>query len=258
MLLRVRTLRDWLFTVPTLLGIGIVLVIFEIVGRVCLLFGRRPFEWSMAALQRSLLGVFAIAGTRYVVEGAEALEPGKGYVLVSNHQSLLDIPIFGGLLTRNFPKYVAKRELGRWIPSVSLNLTRGGNAVIDRDDRDQAIEAITRLGSEAEERGVAVVMFPEGTRSRDGALGRFRRLGTQTLFDAAPNLPIIPTAIDGSWRVASKKLLPIPFGSVVRVRFGPFLDRGDATAGELLKECHEWIAGTLDEWREDAAVPQSA
>ena len=63
---------------------------------------------------------------------------GEAYIMVSNHQSMLDVPIFGGLLMRTFPKYIAKTELGRWIPSVSLNLTRGGNALIDRNDARQA------------------------------------------------------------------------------------------------------------------------
>jgi hypothetical protein len=59
-----KPLRDWLFTVPTLIAFGLSLVVFDITGRIALLFGLRPFEWTMAALQRTLLSVFAISGVR--------------------------------------------------------------------------------------------------------------------------------------------------------------------------------------------------
>ena len=147
------------------------------------------------------------------------MQPRSGYIVVSNHQSMFDVPIFGGLLFSNYPKYISKRELGRWLPSVSFNLTHGGNALIDRNDPRQAREAIRELGEAAERRNVAVVIFPEGSRSRDGQLRPFKLGGLSELIAAAPSLPIIPTTIDGSWELLRYKLFPVPFGTRVRVRF---------------------------------------
>ena len=184
-----KKIVDWIFTVPFLVAFGLTLAIFEPIARVARLFGLRPMEITMGVMQRLLLVVFRIGGTRLQVERSPLVLPRTGYVLVSNHQSLFDVPIFGGLLFSNYPKYVSKRELGRWLPAVSFNLTHGGNALIDRDDPVQARTAIRELGEAAEKRNVAVVIFPEGTRSRDGSLRPFRSGGLAELLAAAPSLP---------------------------------------------------------------------
>ncbi len=250
-----RVVRDWITTLPTLVAFGLTLVVFDVAGRIALLFGRRPFEWTMAALQWTLLRVFSLSGVRYDVEGTEHLPPGRSALVVSNHQSMLDIPMFGGVLLRNFPKYVAKQELGRGIPAVSLNLRRGGNALIDRGDRAQAVAEIRRVAAESRERGTVVVLFPEGTRSRTGELRRFRRAGAEAMFDAAPDLPVIPAAIDGTWKVFERNMLPIPFGTRVRVRFGPPIPREGRSTGEVLADARAWIEATLAGWRGATADP---
>ena len=250
-----RTIRDWLFTIPTLLAIGITLAVFDVVGRVALLFGLRPFEWTMVVMQRVLLGCLRISGIEIRIEGQENVEPRRGYVIVSNHQSMFDIPIFGGTLMRNFPKYVSKASLGRGIPAVSLNLQRGGNALIERGDRDQATEAIRRVGTEVERRDVAVVIFPEGSRSRDGNLGEFRPAGTAALLEGAPSLPIVPAAIDGSWIVLRNNLRPIPFGTTVHVRLGPPMPRDPGeSATRVLEDCRDFISAALADWRNHSPV----
>ncbi|MDX2343654.1 MAG: lysophospholipid acyltransferase family protein, partial [Acidimicrobiia bacterium] len=213
-----KKILDWIFTIPFLIGFGLTLVVFEPIARVARLFGLRPMEVTMGVMQRVLLGVFRIGGTTLEIERSSQVLPKTGYILVSNHQSLFDIPIFGGLLFSNYPKYVSKRELGRWLPSVSFNLTHGGNAIIDRGDPVQARAAIRDLGEAAERRNVAVVIFPEGTRSRDGKLKSFRVGGLKELLEAAPSLPVVPTTIDGAWELLKNKLFPIPFGTKVKVR----------------------------------------
>jgi 1-acyl-sn-glycerol-3-phosphate acyltransferase len=147
-----RRARDWLFTIPTVAAFGLTLGVFHLIGLCALPFGQRPFEKVMAGLQRTLLGVFRIAGIKVVTEGVDGFSPSAGYIFVSNHQSMYDVPIFGGLLPRNYPKYVAKKQLARGLPSVSLNLRHGGNALIDRDHLEQAMDAIAEMASEAERR----------------------------------------------------------------------------------------------------------
>lgn len=245
-----RKIVDWIFTIPFLILFGLILAIFEPIARIARLFGLRPMEVTMGIMQQALLGAFFVGGTRLHVERSDQVLPKTGYIIISNHQSLFDVPIFGGLLFSNYPKYVSKKELGRWLPSVSFNLTHGGNALIDRKDPVQSRRAIRELGEACEARNVAVVIFPEGTRSRDGRLKTFRVGGMKELLDAAPNLPVVPTAIDGAWKLLKNKLFPIPFGTKVRVRFSDPLQRVDGEdPADLIERARLVIEGTLTEWR---------
>ncbi|NND01350.1 MAG: 1-acyl-sn-glycerol-3-phosphate acyltransferase [Acidimicrobiia bacterium] len=247
-----KRIRDWVFTIPFLAAFGLTLGLFEIVARIARLFGLRPMEITMGVMQRLLLWELRITGTKLVVERSEKLEGRTGYVLLSNHQSLIDVPIFGGLLFSNYPKYVAKAELGRWLPSVSFNLTHGGNAVIDREDPRQALRIIKGLGRECQRRNTAVVIFPEGTRSRSGELREFKTSGAITLMKAASDMAVVPTTIDGSWELLAHKLFPIPFGTTIRVRFGDPIARADGDdPRSLLDQARAEIDATLARWREN-------
>jgi 1-acyl-sn-glycerol-3-phosphate acyltransferase len=179
-------------------------------------------------------------------------------LVISNHQSMFDVPIFGALLFTNFPKYVAKRSLARWIPSISYNLRRGGNAIIDRRDADQALGAIRQLAAEVEARGVSAVIFPEGTRARHGELGTFRPRGSLELLRAAPKTAILPVVIDGSWRLLRHNMFPIPYGIRVRVSIGaPIARHPDDDEEELLRNVEDRIRATLDRWRDERAASAS-
>jgi 1-acyl-sn-glycerol-3-phosphate acyltransferase len=247
-----RTIRDWLFTIPFLVGFGLTLVAFDVVARAVRPFGLRRFELVMARLQRTLLALLRISGTRLQVERSQLIEPHTGYIIVSNHQGLFDIPIIGGLLPTNHPKFVAKKSLGRWLPAISLNLRKGGSALIDRDDRIGSIRAITTMARSAQERNVSVVIFPEGTRSRDGQVGEFQAAGTQVLLRKADRLKVIPVAIDGSTRLMASNLLPVPYGTTIRVRMGDPIDRSDKDAAALSARAEAWIRETMAEWDSEA------
>src|SRR5262249_17219922 len=118
----VRALRDWLFTVPFLIAFGATLLVFDVAQRVARLFGGGPHAIVAGALQWTLVKAFGICGARLEVERSPLVRPRTPYLIVANHQSMFDIPIFGALLFTNFPKYVSKRSLARWIPSISYNL----------------------------------------------------------------------------------------------------------------------------------------
>lgn len=241
---------SWLLTIPFLIAFVSVLLIFDPLQRVARLFGQRPQEIVAGGLQIALVWAFRIAGTRIELERSSKVLPARPYLFVANHQSLFDIPIFGAQLFSNFPKYVSKRELARWIPSISYNLRRGGNAIIDRNDRDQASRALRELASQVEERGVSAVIYPEGTRARDGKLGRFRPTGTLILIEAAPNTPVVPVTIDESWRLLQHNLLPVPFGTHIRVHIGdPIERRLGEDPKDLLRQSREKIQETLEQWR---------
>ena len=243
-------LIDWISTFPFLLAFGAILVVFDPIQRVARLFGSRPHEIVAGALQVSLVAALRLCGTRIAVERSAGVRPHTPYVLIANHQSMFDIPILGALLFTNFPKYVSKRELAKWIPSISYNLRRGGNALIDRADRGQAVEEIRALGERAQARGVSVVIYPEGTRSRAGELKPFKPAGAITLLRAAPALEIVPVTIDASWRLLCHNLFPVHHGTHIHVRFGdPIPRREGEDLGGLLETVRLDIESTLLRWR---------
>lgn len=247
-----KPIVNWIFTVPFLLAFGLILAVFDPLQRISRLFGPRPHEIVVGVMQKMLVWAFHICGTRIEVECSPEVRPRTAYVLVANHQSMFDIPILGGLLLTNYPKYVSKRELARGIPSISYNLRRGGNAVIDRKDRQQALAAIRELGRQVEARGVSAVIYPEGTRARAGQIGEFKPAGIAALLDAAPHTPVVPVAIDNSWKLLRNNLLPVPFGTRVRVHVGAPIGRAsDEDRTALLRRVEGEIHQTLRRWREE-------
>lgn len=245
-----RRLVDWAFTIPFLLLFGLLLVVFDVLQRAARLFGRRPQEYAAAALQWSIWKALAVCGARFAVERSPAVRPRTPYILISNHQSLFDIVVVGGLLFSNLVKYVAKKELRRGIPGISYNLRAGGHAIIDRGNREQARLEIRALGRRASQRRVAVLIYPEGTRARDGVLKEFKPAGALELLAAAPELAVVPVAIDGSWKLVRHGLRPVPFGTRVRVRVGDPIWRDAAEDPlALLRRCEDAIRRTIEEWR---------
>jgi len=225
-------------------------LLFDPLQRVARLFGQRPQEIVAGVMQACLVYSVQISGMRLIVERSSQVKPNSGYLIVANHQSMFDIPILGAALFTNYPKYVSKRELARWLPGISYNLRRGGNAIIERSDREQAIEAIKEMGRTAQARGVSAVIYPEGTRSRSGRLRRFKKPGSLALFESAPQLPIVPVTIDGSWKLLIHNLLPLPFGTQVRLRIGTPIERTrDEDPEALFYEVREQIEKTLEHWR---------
>jgi 1-acyl-sn-glycerol-3-phosphate acyltransferase len=240
------------FTVPFLAAFGLVLLVFDLIQRPARALGRRPHEIVVNGLQKSLTASLCLCGTRFHVERAGELAPGRPALFVSNHQSMFDIPILGAILSRHYLKFVSKRELARrWIPSISYNLRRGGNALIDRGDRAGAVEAIRKLGEEeVVGRGVSAVIFPEGTRARGGVLGPFRPQGTFALMAAAPDAPVVPVVIDDSWRLLQHRLRPVPFGTRVRVFIGAPIERSPGEdASAVVSAAQNQIQDALHRWR---------
>jgi 1-acyl-sn-glycerol-3-phosphate acyltransferase len=243
-----------LCTGPFLSAFGLVLLVFDVLQRPARALGRRPHEIVVNGLQKSLVASLRLCGTRFRVERTGGLAPGRPAIFVSNHQSMFDIPILGAILSSHHLKFVSKRELARrWIPSISYNLRRGGNALIDRGDRAGAVEAIRKLGEdEVAGRGVSAVIFPEGTRARGGVLAPFRPQGTFALMAAAPDAPIVPVAIDNSWRLLRHGLRPVPFGTRVRVFIGAPIERSPGEdAGAVVGAAQKQIEDTLRRWREE-------
>jgi 1-acyl-sn-glycerol-3-phosphate acyltransferase len=136
------------------------------------------------------------AGARVRVHGAENIQPGASYVFLSTHQSYMDIPAMLGYLPAQL-RIAAKKVLFR-IPFMGWHLTRAGHIPIDRSSTQNAINSMQKAASYLK-RGICAFVFPEGTRSRDGYLHKFKKGGFKLALQAG--VPIIPITIIGSRQV---------------------------------------------------------
>ena len=160
--------------------------------------------WRFAKAQARNLA--RLCGVRVRVRGTDQLGPGP-YIFVSNHQSHFDIALLLGYLP-GINRFAAKNELFRQ-PVLGLVLGTLGMIPIDRDDPMASIEVLNRMAAE----GHSTIIFPEGTRSRDGTLLPFKK----GAFVAAVRLgvPIVPVACKGTAQIMPKgKHLSIVPGDV--------------------------------------------
>lgn len=229
----------------------LVLVVFDVIQRFAALFGEATHQRSVRSLNLWLVRALRIVGTRFAFEGQANIPASGPVIVVSNHQSLFDIPLLDVLLETIHPRFIGKKELGRWIPSVSYNLRRDGNGLIDRKNPRQAIPELKRVGQRAVEGEYAVVLFPEGTRARRGALKEFQNAGLAALLQSNADALILPIAIDGSWRLACRSRGPIPRRQVVRMRVLPAFRASGAKAPVVATRCRSAISDALDDMRGD-------
>lgn len=136
------------------------------------------------------------------IQGLENIQPGQSYVFVSNHQSSFDIFVIYGWLPVIF-KWLMKQEL-RHIPVVGFACKAAGHIFIDRRNPVAAMESIQQV-EKTLVNGISTVIFPEGTRSLNGQVGRFKRGAFQVALDV--HLPILPISLTGCYQVMPKGAL---------------------------------------------------
>ncbi len=132
------------------------------------------------------------------VEGRENLDPNKNYVFIANHQGAWDVFVMFGYLGRNF-KWMMKDSL-RKMPFIGKACYDTGHIFVNRSSPQKEIfvKALKTL-----KRGTAMGIFAEGTRTRNGRLGAFKK-GAFVIADMA-QLPVVPLAIEGSYNLLPKK-----------------------------------------------------
>lgn len=133
------------------------------------------------------------------VDGVENIEPGQSYVFVSNHQSMFDVWLIYGWLPVIF-KWLMKAELRR-VPLVGIACKVAGHIFVDRKNAKASVESLQLVKDQLRD-GVCTVIFPEGTRTKDGQVGRFKRGAFQIALDL--NLPIIPISLSGCFDLLPK------------------------------------------------------
>ncbi len=161
---------------------------------------------------RKLVG---LSGSRVVLHGVDRVDWSRPWVIVANHQSWFDVFAVVGHLPIH-ARFVAKEELAR-VPIFGTAWTACGHVAVNRGDRGQAIQSLDAAGKRVQDEALAMVFFPEGTRSDDGRLQRFKKgafvLAIQT------GIPVLPVGISGSRDVMAKGSFRIRRGEI-RLRIG--------------------------------------
>lgn len=194
--------------------------------------------WSRAVVQNARLSV--------TVEGRQYLRPHETYLVMSNHQSLYDIPVLFYVVGPNI-RMVTKKELFR-VPVFGGALEAAGFISIDRTDRHRAIrsldEARALLAS-----GTHVWIAPEGTRSLSGKLLPFKKGAFYLAFEAG--LPILPVTLSGTRDVLAAKGVLSTGGVNVHVTIHekidprPYTERGKSGRDDLMSEVRRVIESSL-------------
>jgi len=181
-----------------------------------------------------------IAEMKVDVHGRDAVDWSRAYIVMSNHQSLLDIPVIAVTLPGSL-RFVAKKELFR-IPLWGPAMARAGIISIDRQDRQSAIESL-RAAGEALKSGVHIWIAPEGTRSLDGQLGKLKKGGFQLAIDTGA--PILPMVIDGTKDARKKHSRQLVRGVTAKVTFGKAIEAAGRDREELMRAVESFFRATL-------------
>ena len=155
-----------------------------------------------------------IFNIKLIVIGRENLLNESNYIFVSNHASLIDIPLLLIAVNR-YTVFIAKHEL-RKIPIFKSILDKAGFIFVNRKDNDSSINSINNLINDIKNTPRSVGIFAEGTRTKDGNLQIFKK--GAAIFGINTNLPIVPVAISGTYKWSLKSLLNFK-KSVVTIEF---------------------------------------
>ncbi|MGK0413659.1 MAG: 1-acyl-sn-glycerol-3-phosphate acyltransferase [Polaribacter sp.] len=181
------------------------------------LFGSKGHTKVVAIINYSLMKSLLILGISVKLENNFELPKNTSIIFVSNHQSTFDIPPLGWFFRKHHPKFVSKIELSKGIPSVSYNLRKGGAALINRKDAKQAIGELIKFSKNINTNKWGAVIFPEGTRSRNGELKKFAPNGLKILAKYNKEGYIVPVTINNSWKVFKYGKFPLGIGSPITI-----------------------------------------
>jgi 1-acyl-sn-glycerol-3-phosphate acyltransferase len=202
--LSVHLWRTVLFLIP---AIGLYTIVLGAMSIASSFFDASGYfaHWCARTWSRLILRT---TGVTVDVSGLEQLDPKGTYVFVANHQSIYDIPILFWTLPHQL-RIIAKESLGKF-PFIGWHLRRTGHMLVDRSRPDRA--KIFGWASRLINNGLSLILFPEGTRSRDGRVARFK--GGSFYLALEAGLPVVPLSVVGSRHVMLKGRLASYPGNV--------------------------------------------
>lgn len=190
----------------------------------------------------SLLNIF-LSGTRLTIRGKEKINTNLTHIVMSNHQSLFDVWALIGKIPLQI-RWIVKAEI-RKIPIFGYTLERMGHIYVDRKKRAAAYISL-ETAAEKIKNGTSVIIFPEGTRSNDGHLLKFRMGGI--ILALKSGVPILPVTVNGSRFVLPKNTLALMPGKI-EVVVGDMIDASsydENNKNELMEKIRSAIHENLD------------
>ena len=224
------------------LAFGLFLGIFHPIQWLSLkLGGYAAHKRSVDILNFFLVSTYYIMGSRLKFSNPHKLPKNRPIIFIANHQSMYDIPPLIWHLRKYHAKFISKIELTKGIPSISFNLKYGGGANINRKDAKQSITEIIKLGNRMKENNWSAVIFPEGTRSKNGLMKPFAAAGVATLLKKVPGALIVPIAIKGSWKLTRYGTFPLSFGEKISWTILEPIEPSNRPAEEVIAEAEQSI-----------------
>lgn len=221
---------------------GLLLGVFHIFQWVALkLFGYSAHKKVVDLLNFLLIKSLWLIGGSVKYEKVAELPKDRNVIFVSNHQSMFDIPPMIWYFRKLHPKFVAKKELGKGIPSISFNLKHGGAALIDRKDREGALETLRKFGMRIREKNWSAIIFPEGTRSGSEDHKKFSFSGLRAIMEQNPNALIVPVTIQNSWKLSKYGRFPMGLGARITMKTHAAMEKGSETFEEFFGKLEEMI-----------------
>ncbi len=177
----------------------------------------------------------------------------ENFILISNHQSLLDIPVFMKFFEGQEVRFIAKDTLGRHIPLVSEMLRAQEHCLIPRKAKPmEAMRYISDFGKRVVARKQIPILYPEGSRTRDGNVGKFFSAGFRQLSEST-GLPVVVCALDGGWQLRDlRKLVTNLKNGCYRVKILRIYDSPTTKeeCNQILEESRMLMQQQLEYWRQ--------
>jgi 1-acyl-sn-glycerol-3-phosphate acyltransferase len=200
------------------------------------------------------LPLVTINGLRLESRGAPPITE-RGLILLANHQAPLDFLLLPLLFPRAHIRYVARKGLDRFIPSLSYYLRNSGSVILSRRGLQ---ERLRTLGSTSEANGGVTICFPEGKKfgAERNAITRFHKRGLETILAGGPRLLLVPVVID----LDPDRLYTFPLrrGHCARMRVLPPMENGP----DVIEACEHALRVAFEELRaerqKDASAPAAA
>ena len=189
----------WFFVVPVFLVTTVLTALTVIVG--CMLGGEKFFSFYPGMLWSRITCYLALCPVK--VRGKENLKGKQSYVCVANHQSAFDIFLMYGFLGVPI-KWMMKIGLAK-IPLVGAACRAAGFIFVDNSTPRAAQRSVAESKRRLKD-GASLAVFPEGSRTHDGKMSRFRKGAFQVAFDQ--HLPIVPITINGTFKI-------LPIGTII-------------------------------------------